>query len=74
MQGKMGVNIDEENKLHLYYDVEIQIEEMLFTLKLSSANIKLIVVDNVAYADTTLKETSNGVESTKRTKRQGSLE
>ena len=81
MQGKMGVNIDDENKLHLYYDVEIQVEMKRFALKVSSekpdlieeANIKLIVVDNVAYADTTVKETSQGREDIEIIKRQGSI-
>lgn len=82
MQGKMGVNIDDENKLHLYYDVEIQVEMKRFALKDSSekpsfigeANIKLIVVDNVAYADTTAKETSKGREYIEKIKRQGSID
>ena len=82
MQGKMGVNIDEENKLHLYYDVEIQVEMKRFALKDSSekpdfigeANIKLIVVDNVAYADTTAKETSKGREYIEKIKKQGSID
>ena len=82
MQGKMGVNIDEENKLHLYYDVEIQVEMKRFALKVSSekpdfigeANIKLIVVDNVAYADTTAKETSQGREYIEKIKKQGSID